>query len=101
MAAINTPTRRCTKCGETKPSDEATKRYTELIARHDAFFFIELPMCQLMFSAEIVATQHVAEMQRCMEQRKMAEENARYHEELVKLYQMNGSHEPCPTKTKE
>ena len=70
-------------------SDEDRQRYTDLIARHDAFFFIELPMRQAMLSMEIAAMHHVAEIRRCESQRKMAEENAKHHEMLSKLYQLN------------
>ncbi len=70
-------------------SDEERQRFTELIARHDAFFFIELPMRQAMLSMEIAAMQHVAEMRRCQSQRKMAEENAKHHEVMAKLYEPN------------
>lgn len=70
-------------------SHEERQRFTELIAMHEAFFFIELPMRQAMLSMEIAARQHEAEMRRCEAQRKMAFENANYHEELMKLYKPN------------
>ncbi len=70
---------------EPEKSDDEIKRFTELIARHDALLLVELPIHHAMISLEIAAMKHVAEMKVFQAQRKLAEENAKVHAMLAGL----------------
>lgn len=67
-------------------TDQDRQRFTDLIARHDAFFFFELPMLRAAISEKTSALNHAMEMRRLEAVRKRAEEDASFNELLANLY---------------